>query len=258
MAPISSTWIVAGAAGVVAAGVGVGAAALTAPWRSDVKERYQDQRYAEIEAAVANSARKRDGGVIYPFPTVPYRDEREAYSQVLGAMAPGGAGLAAAGFGAHAIVKATSLSSKLMGAGGVVAGAALLGAVIGGIRGAGQGTRASDLRHGIDVDAQVDEVMRNFDRDGDGEISIRTSPSEIPEFERRNEYWDGSARYLSIKQDALEADTDGSGAVDRAELRAHLAAIDTDNSGVITHMEARKRHEIETYGVNDPLLSYIG
>jgi len=240
--------------GVAAVGAGIGANVLAAPWRSDAKERYQDQRYAEIAQEVDKSAQADDGRVIYPFPEVPYRDEGEGYGQVISVMAPGAAGIAAAGFGGRAVLKSASLMGRFGGAAGVIAGVAMLGAVVGGIRGSGQGARRSDERHGIDVKQQVAEVMSNFDRDGDGAIELAVSDGMVPEFERRAP----NSRLVSIREDAVKADTDHNQRVDKAELSAYIATIDTDGNDAIEHDEAEVRHPIETYGVDDALLSYIG
>lgn len=236
-----------------AVGAGLLAAHIARPILQHAMQHSQDRRYESLRHGAAEP-----GSVVYPFP-VGSEDEASGYVTAGSVILPGGAGLAALGYGVHQLTThAPGLRPMAVGGGAALLGGALLGSVVGGMRGFAAGWKLSDTTHGIDVDAQTDAVMRTFDRNRDGAIDITSAAA--PEFELRHQSNYGYVEHLSIEADARAADADADGAVTHDELRARLASIDVDGDGVIRHDEAQAHNEQEVdllFGGRDVLLSSI-
>lgn len=154
----------------------------------------------------------------------------------------GGLGLAAGGV--LLLAKSTSLGRAALGGAAIAAAGALVGISVGSFSGFDRGKEASVEKHGVNIESQVDRLMRNFDRNTDG--ALATSSEGLPEYLFKYEVrvpregFETETKWASIEKFVKAADTNGDSKADRQEIVAKLKSFDGNGDGLISSNDAER------------------
>jgi hypothetical protein len=149
--------------------------------------------------------------------------------------------------GAALLFKNPTLGREAAGGAMIVAAGALGGYSVGAFQGFSKGEEAAFESHGVNIQEQVDRLMRNFDHDGDHALS--TSSAGLPEFLYRYQvdiHRDGyppTTKWASIENFVKAADANGDGKATRGEIVDKLDSFDGNHNGLLSSNDGQRLRE---------------
>jgi hypothetical protein len=170
--------------------------------------------------------------------------------------------LAAGTLGATMLTRTASLGASALDGAALAAGVATLGYAIGGFPGFAAGKERSIEKHGADIEAQADRLLRNFDRNNDGGLS--TTEDSYPEYLYKYEMdihrkgYEPQTKYASIEKFVHAADADGDFNATRAEIVDKLTSFDANGNGKLSSNDVERMRDagLETVAAQSMIVDY--